>query len=92
MKRRDFLKYTVPPAAATAMLGSIPVRAIGMESPLIRALMEIPGIDHQDNDRPSHCLHIDLNRMHSSRYLLHGNVKNQVEDTLRPAQLQLSLH
>ena len=42
MKRRDFLKYTVPPAAATAMLGSIPVRAIGMESPLIRALMESP--------------------------------------------------
>ncbi len=42
MKRRDFLKYTVPPAAATAMLGNIPVRAIGMESPLIRALMESP--------------------------------------------------
>ena len=47
MKRRDFLKYTVPPAAATAMLGSIPVRAIGMESPLIRALMESPNdTDH----------------------------------------------
>src|SRR5262245_6897596 len=39
MKRREFLKYTVPPAAATAMLGNIPVRAMGMESPLIRALM-----------------------------------------------------
>jgi len=47
MKRRDFLKYTVPPAAATAMLGNIPVRAIGMESPLIRALMESPNdTDH----------------------------------------------
>lgn len=47
MKRRDFLKYTVPPAAATAMLGSIPVRAIGMESPLIRALTESPNdTDH----------------------------------------------
>ena len=47
MKRRDFLKYTVPPATATAMLGSIPVRAIGMESPLIRALMESPNdTDH----------------------------------------------
>src|SRR5688572_16342882 len=47
MKRRDFLKYTVPPAAATAMLGNIPVRAMGMESPLIRALMESPNdTDH----------------------------------------------
>ena len=47
MKRRDFLKYTVPPTAATAMLGNIPVRAIGMESPLIRALMESPNdTDH----------------------------------------------
>ena len=47
MRRRDFLKYTVPPAAATAMLGNIPVRAIGMESPLIRALMESPNdTDH----------------------------------------------
>ena len=47
MKRRDFLKYTVPSAAATTMLGSIPIRTIGMESPLIRALMESPNdTDH----------------------------------------------
>lgn len=47
MKRRDFLKYTVPPAAATAMLGNVPVRTMGMESPLIRALMESPNdTDH----------------------------------------------
>ena len=47
MKRRDFLKYTVPPAAATTMLGNIPVRAMGMESPLIRALMAPnPDTDH----------------------------------------------
>jgi len=38
MKRRDFLKYTLPPVAATTLLGNIPVRAMGMESPLIRAL------------------------------------------------------
>jgi len=47
MKRRDFLRYTVPTAAATTMLGSIPVRTMGMESPLIRALMESPNdTDH----------------------------------------------
>ena len=44
MKRRDFLRYTVPPLAATTMLGKIPVRAMGMESPLVRALME-PNMD-----------------------------------------------
>ena len=42
MKRRDFLKYTVPTAAATTMLGGIPVRTLGMESPLVRALMDNP--------------------------------------------------
>jgi uncharacterized protein (DUF1501 family) len=47
MKRRDFLRYTVPTAAATTMLGSIPVRTMGMESPIIRALMESPNdTDH----------------------------------------------
>ena len=39
MKRRDFFKYTVPPAFATTMLGKIPLRSMGMESPLVRALM-----------------------------------------------------
>lgn len=39
MKRRDFLKYTVPPAT-TAMIGKIPIRAMGIESPLIQALMD----------------------------------------------------
>jgi uncharacterized protein (DUF1501 family) len=39
MKRRQFLKYTVPAAAATAVIGNIPVRAMGMESPLIQSLM-----------------------------------------------------
>src|SRR5262245_57551288 len=40
MKRRDFLKYSVPAAtAAQTMINGIPVRAMGMESPLIRALM-----------------------------------------------------
>jgi uncharacterized protein (DUF1501 family) len=48
MKRRDFIKYTVPAtAAATTMLGNIPVRAMGIESPLIRALIEPYGdTDH----------------------------------------------
>lgn len=47
MKRRDFLRYTVPTAAATTILGSIPVRTMGMESPIIRALMESPNdTDH----------------------------------------------
>ena len=39
MKRRDFLKYTVPATAATAVIGGMPVRAMGMESPLIQSLM-----------------------------------------------------
>ena len=39
MKRRQFLKYTVPAAAASAVIGKIPVRAMGMESPLIQSLM-----------------------------------------------------
>lgn len=39
MKRRDFLRYTVPAAAATAVIGGLPVRAIGMESPMIRSLL-----------------------------------------------------
>lgn len=39
MKRRQFLKYTVPAAAASAVIGNIPVRAMGMESPLIQSLM-----------------------------------------------------
>lgn len=38
MKRREFLRVTVP-AAATAMIGGLPVRALGMESPLIRSLL-----------------------------------------------------
>src|SRR6478735_9300053 len=42
MKRRDFLRYTVPAAAATTMIGSVPIRTMGMESPLIRALMDGP--------------------------------------------------
>src|SRR5688572_1677735 len=42
MKRRDFLKYTVPTAAATTMFGNIPVSTMGMECSLIRALMENP--------------------------------------------------
>ena len=47
MKRRDFLRYTLPTAAATTMLGTIPVRTLGMESPIIRALMESPNdTDH----------------------------------------------
>lgn len=37
MKRRDFLRYTAP--AAATVIGGIPVRTIGMESPLIQALM-----------------------------------------------------
>ena len=45
MKRRDFLRYTVPAAAATTVIGSIPIRTMGMESPLIRALMESPPDD-----------------------------------------------
>lgn len=40
MKRREFLKYTAPVAAASTVIGGIPVRTMGMESPLIRALME----------------------------------------------------
>jgi len=39
MKRRDFLRYTVPAAAATTVIGGMPVRTMGMESPLIQALM-----------------------------------------------------
>ncbi len=39
MKRRDFLRYTVPAAAASTVIGGIPVRTMGMESPLIQALM-----------------------------------------------------
>ncbi len=39
MKRRDFLKYTVPAAAAATVISGMPVRALGMESPLIQALM-----------------------------------------------------
>ena len=39
MKRRDFLKYTVPAAAASTMIGGIPVRTMGMESPLIQSLI-----------------------------------------------------
>ena len=46
MKRRDFLRYTVPAATATTMLGNIPVRAMGMESPLVRALMGGADTDH----------------------------------------------
>ena len=42
MKRRDFLRYTVPAAAATTVIGNIPIRTMGMESPLIRALMDNP--------------------------------------------------
>ncbi len=38
MKRRDFLKNTIPPVAATAING-IPINTMGMESPLIQALM-----------------------------------------------------
>lgn len=38
MKRRDFLRNTVTPIAATAING-IPVTSMGMESPLIQALM-----------------------------------------------------
>ncbi|HLF45085.1 MAG TPA: DUF1501 domain-containing protein [Chitinophagaceae bacterium] len=41
MKRRDFLKYTVPAAAASAVIAGFPVRTLGMESPLIRALMNM---------------------------------------------------
>lgn len=39
MKRRDFLKYSVPAAAASTLIGGIPVRTMGMESPLIQALI-----------------------------------------------------
>jgi len=39
MKRRDFLKTTVPVAAASTVIGGIPIRTLGMESPLIQALM-----------------------------------------------------
>lgn len=39
MKRRDFLKYTVPTAAASTVIGGLPIRTMGMESPLIQALM-----------------------------------------------------
>lgn len=39
MKRRKFLQYTVPAAAAATMINGIPVRTMGMESPLIRSLM-----------------------------------------------------
>jgi uncharacterized protein (DUF1501 family) len=39
MKRRDFLKYTAPAAAVATTIGGFPVRTMGMESPLIQALM-----------------------------------------------------
>lgn len=39
MKRRDFLKTTVPVAAVSTVIGGIPMRTMGMESPLIQALM-----------------------------------------------------
>jgi len=40
MKRRDFLRYGIPTAAAVpAVINGISVKAMGMESPLIRALM-----------------------------------------------------
>ena len=39
MKRRDFLKYTVPAAAASTVISGIPIRSLGMETPFIRALM-----------------------------------------------------
>lgn len=40
MKRRDFLKYSLPATAAThTVINGIPIRAMGMESPLIRSLM-----------------------------------------------------
>lgn len=39
MKRRKFLKYTVPAAAAATVINGIPIRTMGMESPLIRSLM-----------------------------------------------------
>jgi uncharacterized protein (DUF1501 family) len=38
MKRRDFLRYTVPAAAASTMIGGFPVRSLGLESPLIQSL------------------------------------------------------
>jgi uncharacterized protein (DUF1501 family) len=39
MKRRDFLKNTVPVAALSSVIGGFPIRTMGMESPLIQALM-----------------------------------------------------
>jgi len=40
MKRRDFLKYSLPATAiAHTAINGIPVRTMGMESPLIQALM-----------------------------------------------------
>jgi uncharacterized protein (DUF1501 family) len=43
MKRRDFLRYSIPAAATfPAVINGLPVRALGIESPLIRALMSAP--------------------------------------------------
>jgi len=39
MKRRDFFKYTVPAVAASTVINGIPIRTLGMESPLIKSLM-----------------------------------------------------
>lgn len=46
MKRRDFLRYSLPPVAA-AMVGKIPVQAMGLESPILRSL--IPTVDETDH-------------------------------------------
>jgi len=39
MKRREFFRYGIPAAAAASVINGIPLRTMGMESPLIRALM-----------------------------------------------------
>jgi len=40
MKRRDFFKYSIPAAASVpAVINGIPLKAMGAESPLMRALM-----------------------------------------------------
>ena len=48
MKRRDFIRYGIPAAATVpAMINGLPVRALGIESPLISALMSAPNeTDH----------------------------------------------